>query len=199
MDRCGRRAIQWRCPVSAPMEPTAAQVEAHESINASEVRPGMFLRSADTDLHEVRHVEPSDDGNQVLLVFAGGTTEWYGALAEVELTSAAEVIAARKRLADRQKRAKVLDALERLVELVRQGLPLPAYFDIDASLMPSADAVRQAAEILGETPVESLNSGAPQIQFKHHFGADENSRVVEMRMWHLGRRPAPADEPGDGA
>lgn len=150
------------------------------------------FNGTDTTFAEVRHAEPiTDEPGRVLVLYAGGETTNLRGASEVDLASAEEYAAYKQRVSDAGKRARIRAGLMRLVDALDQGLPLPAYFDIDGSCTPTPEAVREVAKVFDVEPEESLNAGAPQIRARVVLAADElGRREVELDFWHLGNKSA---------
>lgn len=175
--------------------------EQPETVPARDLRPGQYvditdLVDAPSEYRAVRLVEPTDDAHNLLVVLTGGI---YGHVTpdhRFHLVSDAEVEAARQREQDRQKRAKVVAALNRLAELVEQGMPLPiGNLSINGALQ-SVEDLERVAEMLGEQIRQVVHTdGRPAPDIHHHFGEDRHRAAVQLFVWHLGE----PEQPEDGA
>lgn len=175
--------------------PVNADVQADDRrVEAQNLKAGDIVRwvdaLADVDFREVRLVEPlSGSAGSVLIVFAGGDTEtargaWLVQLADPDLEKH------RQAIRDAARRDAFRQALLRLVDLLDDGLPLPARFGIRGVCMSSPEDVRRAAEMLGVEAVEFDNNGRPHIKAEVDLApGDQTLPLVELDMWHLGDSP----------
>lgn len=136
---------------------------------------------------EIRHIEPSDDGQDVLIVIAGAYAQRYRVDEPLDVIGEKDAEAAQGRLAAKRQLAKQVAALRELADLAEAGLPMPRYhLRIEGSL-DSVDDLQKAAVILGCEVTERPNG---TWRLERLFGSTDNRKylaAVEMTLSHYAR------------
>lgn len=128
-----------------------------------------------------------DETGRVLVVYAGAHTDNVRCTEEFALATADEYRAYEKTAREQRKRTRIRAGLERLLELVDSGLPLPSFVRVELPLMPDAESVRAWADLLDVPAVDADNAGRPTTDATTDLAADPDGRqLVEFRVWHLG-------------
>ncbi|MEU8264943.1 hypothetical protein AB0C02_30555 [Micromonospora sp. NPDC048999] len=144
---------------------TAACDEGPESgVPAAELRPGMFVATGDPEQPglEVRHVEPAEDGVDLVgVVFTGPRYAEYDRGDLLELVDKMVVDQAAARARRRAHRARQIEGLCRLAALAQQdeSFPLPTFTLQVGGGLDNVEAVRRFAAAL-EVPVTENEYGA---------------------------------------
>ncbi|MEU4595352.1 hypothetical protein, partial [Micromonospora aurantiaca (nom. illeg.)] len=150
-------------PTSEEPADTAGQAQPRR-VPAGELTSEMFVATGDPDWPgaQVRHVEPAEDGSDLVgVVFTGPSYVEYDATQLVELVDKELVERAAARARARSRRAQQIEALRQLADLAERDefVPLPPFtLRIHAGLDSTA-AVRRLAAAL-DLPVTEDRYGA---------------------------------------
>lgn len=172
--------------------------ERDRIVRVDEVKVGDIVKhefstgSGQDEYFEVTHIEP-DGAGSIMLVYRGAKVCKLSDDNTIRLADPADYEQHRAAIAEQQKRHQMVGALRELLSLIEDGLPLPDRWVIDGILMPSADAVRDAARRLGAEAVERPNGEQWTTEVKTELGTrtdDHPLPLIEFRLWHLGPKPA---------
>lgn len=139
----------------------------------------------------VRVAEPiAESPGRYLVVYAGAHTDNVRSTEDYAIATREEIAAHQAMLADAEKRARIRAGLMRVVELIDDGLPLPAFLRVEMPCMPDHESVREVAKAIGIEPAESLNGGRPQTDAETVLAVSPQGREeVEFKAWHLASKP----------
>ncbi|MEW2383346.1 hypothetical protein AB0873_14825 [Micromonospora sp. NPDC047707] len=162
-------------------EPAGPAGPEPRRVKAAELVAGMFVATGDPEWPgaEVRHVEPSDEGERFVgVVYAGPAYSEYDVDQVVELVDRDVVEQAAARARARAHRAQQIEALRRLAALAEadEFFPLPRFtLQVDAGL-ESPEAVRRFASAL-DIPVTEDGYG---LRARWCYGGTELNPAVQV-------------------
>jgi hypothetical protein len=172
--------------------PDGREVKTIADLNPADVLVDYDDGALDDTYLTVRCVEAiTAEPGRFLIVFAGGSTTNARGTTEVQLATAAEAEQHEARRRDDEKRARMRAGLVKLIDALDAGLPLPAWFRIDAGCAADEAAVRKAAEVLGVDFEEGDNGGRPIWEANSDLAPALTSygqAEVTVRLWHLARK-----------
>lgn len=169
-------------------KPTPAEITAAATgrplVLARDAERGMLLPykvdGEDVGI-EIRHVEPSGDGEKVLIVLTGGATQWYAVDEEMPVVHPDDARAADERLRIRRRRAKQAADLRSIADVIEgTDILMPHTLRLQGSVSTLEELVALSEALGAEAPQQTSSE---HWYFEHYFGAeDKYLNPVELHV-----------------